>query len=149
MPTSIDKVFPFFGNEKNLEQLTPPWLNFKVLRKSTENLETGTLIDYQLKIHGFPVRWRSAIESWVPGESFTDFQVSGPYRKWHHQHHFKAVGGGTLMIDTIEYEVAGGAIGQLLAGKWVARDLERIFEYRYQRASEIFGPNRSLLAENP
>ena len=35
VPLPVEKVFPFFADEKNLEILTPPFLHFHVLGKST------------------------------------------------------------------------------------------------------------------
>ena len=29
-------------------------------------MHLGTMIDYKLRIHGFPVRWRSEITAWEP-----------------------------------------------------------------------------------
>lgn len=39
VPHSIEKLFSFFSSEKNLEEITPKLLNFKVLQMSTEKIE--------------------------------------------------------------------------------------------------------------
>ncbi|MBM4304277.1 MAG: TIGR01777 family protein, partial [Deltaproteobacteria bacterium] len=48
----LDEVFDFFSDAANLEKLTPPWLHFRVVAQSTPQIQKGTLIDYQLKVHG-------------------------------------------------------------------------------------------------
>lgn len=50
----------------------------------------------------------------------------GPYRWWRHEHTFEAVGGGTRVLDHVEY------LPRLawLTRRWVRRDVEAIFAYR-------------------
>ena len=90
-------------------------------------IEEGTEIDYALRLHGVPIRWRSRIIDWDPPYSFTDTQIRGPYSKWHHQHHFEESGKITTATDHVEYAMIGGT----LVNKFFVRpDLERIFDYR-------------------
>ncbi len=131
----LEEVFDFFGDPANLERLTPPWLNFRVLGCSTETIEEGSLIDYQLRLHGIRIRWRSLISSWEPAQRFVDEQVRGPYRSWHHTHTFDEVAGGVLVCDRVRYGVWGGALVNRLL---VRRDLEKIFDYRMRALAEIF-----------
>ena len=49
----------------------------------------GTLIEYRLRLHGIPIRWRTKIVVWEPPHRFVDVQLSGPYRLWHHTHDFE------------------------------------------------------------
>ncbi|MEY4630522.1 MAG: hypothetical protein RIQ81_642 [Pseudomonadota bacterium] len=141
LPRPLAEVFPFFQNEKNLEILTPPFLNFHVVGKTTRQIEKGTLIDYKLKLHGLPIRWRTEILSWQPPKKFVDNQIKGPYALWHHTHEFEELGGGTLMTDRVQYRVPMGLLGKLTAGPFVDGDVSRIFEFRKQKARELFGGN--------
>ncbi len=140
----IEKVFPFFADEKNLEALTPPWLHFKVLSKSTAGMQSGTLINYRLRVHGIFLRWQSVIEEWVPNQGFVDRQIKGPYRHWHHTHTFTPHAEGTLMVDIVQYRVPGGVLGQLLGGWYVKRDLARIFEFRRKKVEQLFQKESSV-----
>lgn len=139
IPKPIERVFSFFYDEKNLETLTPPWLNFHVLGKSTPAVTEKTEIDYQLKIHGIPVRWRSRITQWRENQGFTDIQIKGPYQKWEHTHRFIPMKGGTRIEDRIIYKPPGGIILHPVIGRWVARDVKEIFNYRKNKIEEIFG----------
>jgi uncharacterized protein (TIGR01777 family) len=139
LPRPLPEVFSYFSRAENLEELTPPWLNFRIVSKSTPEITEKTLIDYRLRIHGLPVRWRSRIESWKPNESFVDTQLRGPYASWHHTHRFEAVAGGTLMHDEVFYRLPGGAPARALAEPWVRKDFERIFSYRRRRIAEALG----------
>lgn len=137
VPHDPHKVFPFFADEKNLESLTPPFLNFRVLKKSSETIKEGTLIDYRLHLHGLPLRWQSKIEEWQPDKKFVDLQLKGPYQKWHHTHEFVAFGGGTLLRDRVLFRLPLGFLGSLIVGSKVQKDVLRIFAYRRSRMGEL------------
>ena len=138
VPRPPADVFPFYADAHNLERLTPAFLRFRVVGASDATLREGTLIDYRLRLHGLPVAWRSRIESWQPDASFVDRQVRGPYARWHHRHTFTAHAGGTLVRDQVRYRLPFGALGELLAGRLVARDLARIFAYRSEVVAALF-----------
>ncbi|MDW5595378.1 SRPBCC family protein [Conexibacter stalactiti] len=133
LPGSPDTVFPFFGAARNLEAITPAWLGFRVLTPEPIEMGAGTLIDYRLRLHGIPLRWRTRIETWEPGRRFVDAQVSGPYALWHHTHEFAedpARPGWTTMRDTVRYALPLGPLGELAHRLLVRRDLDRIFDHR-------------------
>ena len=104
----VDEVFRFFSSEKNLETLTPPFLGFQVIGMNTPEIGEGTLIDYRLKVHGIPMRWRTRIENWTPGKRFVDTQLKGPYSLWHHTHEFESENGGTRMKDRVLFRLPMG-----------------------------------------
>jgi len=139
VPKPPDEVFRFFSDPANLEALTPAFLGFQVLGASTPSLRAGTTIDYKLSLHGIPVRWRSLIETWEPSRRFVDRQVKGPYRTWIHTHEFEARPGGTLVRDHVRYALPLAPLGDLVAGRVVARDLGRIFAYRRTKLGELLG----------
>lgn len=141
IPLERHQVFSFFSKAENLEILTPPWLSFKILNTSTPTVEKGTLINYTLKIHGVPVRWRTLIKEWNPDSSFVDFQLKGPYKKWHHLHTFEDVPGGTLISDNVTYVIPGGIFGKALL-PLIQHDVETIFKYRQKKINELHAENR-------
>lgn len=142
LPRPRHEVFPFFAEAGNLEVITPSWLRFEVLTPAPITMRVGALIDYRIRVHGFPVWWRTEIAEWQPPERFVDVQLRGPYRLWHHTHEFHERDEGTLCLDHVRYRPRGGAVIQWL---FVRRDVERIFEYRQQRLQELFGkPSNSV-----
>lgn len=139
VPRRPEEVFPFFADAHNLEKITPDFLRFRVRDVTPKELGAGTVIDYKLSLRGLPIRWRSVIESWEPGRGFVDRQTRGPYRTWHHTHEFEPARGGTIIRDRVRYEVPLGALGEIVAGGLVRRDVERIFEFRRDKVTEMFG----------
>jgi ligand-binding SRPBCC domain-containing protein len=131
-----EEVFAFFADAGNLERITPPWLRFHIVTPGPIEMSEGTIIDYRLRVHGLPMRWRSEITLWEPPHRFRDVQRRGPYRLWDHEHRFEEDGIGTLVTDHVRYALWGGA---LVHRFFVARDVERIFAYREKRMAEIFG----------
>jgi ligand-binding SRPBCC domain-containing protein len=124
-----ESIFDFFADAANLEAITPPWLHFRILTPLPVVMDSGTLIDYQLRLHWIPIHWRTKIAEWDPPHRFVDQQLQGPYRLWRHTHTFEPIADGTLMMDTVEYSVPGG---RLLNRWFVEPDLKKIFAYRQQ-----------------
>lgn len=138
LPHSPQRLFEFFGDAFQLESITPPWLHFEVLTPAPIAMRAGTLIDYRLRLHMIPLRWRTLISEWNPPHHFVDEQQKGPYRWWRHRHEFVPEGQGTVMRDVVDYGVLGGPIIHRLL---VRADLQKIFAYRRQRMIEQFGTN--------
>ena len=138
LPAPLTEVAKFFGDANNLEELTPPWLNFTVLNKSTPEIQNKTLINYKLRLHGIPFRWTTEIIDWQPPYGFGDQQIKGPFAVWHHTHRFSELGGGTLMVDLVRYKSPVGKLGALTGGWMVDHDVKRIFDYRRQTIAGRF-----------
>jgi ligand-binding SRPBCC domain-containing protein len=126
----LDRTFALFGDAANLEWITPPWLRFRIISRAPIEMGAGTRIDYRLRLHGIPVRWRTVIEVWEPPRRFVDTQVSGPYALWNHTHAFEPDGDGTVIYDRVRYRIGFGPLGEAALRLFVRRDLERIFDYR-------------------
>src|SRR3954468_8263912 len=134
LPRPRDEVFEFFSNAANLEALTPPWLKFEILTPAIV-LRPGVRIDYRLRLYGVPFRWQSEITRWEPPHSFVDEQRRGPYRRWVHTHTFVERDGGTLVVDSVDFEVPLG----WLTRWFVIRDVRRIFAFRTEALVRRFG----------
>ena len=123
-------VFGFFKSPLNLEAITPPWLGFRVLHASDAEVREGTRIEYGLRLHGIPFRWKSRITEYRENEMFADEQITGPYRRWYHRHLFQQVPGGVAIEDEVEYQMPFGPLGRLAHAAVVRRQLQRIFDHR-------------------
>lgn len=141
LPRPVCEVFPFFSNAANLERLTPPWVNFRILSPQPILMKQGALIDYRLRVRGVPVRWQSEITVWEPQRRFVDEQRRGPYRLWHHEHTFEPRDGGTLCRDVVKYAVW---FDFPLHGLLVRPDIERIFEFRQRELGRFFSQTPRL-----
>ncbi len=138
VPHPPEHLWPYFCDEGNLEELTPEFLNFKVLGKSTPEIGEGTLIDYRLKLNGIPMGWQSRIEDWQPARRFVDTQRKGPYAYWRHAHEFIPLANGTLMRDVVHYRLPLGWLGSAVAGWKVESQVDSIFAYRSTQIAKRF-----------
>ncbi len=138
LPRPLEEVFDFFKEAENLQQLTPPWLDFQILTPLPVEMKQGALIDYRLKLYGIPLPWKTEISLWEPPFRFVDSQLQGPYRKWVHTHTFEEMNGGTLMRDRVEYRLPGGVLAPLAHRLFVKRNVEAIFQFREAKMTEIF-----------
>jgi ligand-binding SRPBCC domain-containing protein len=132
------ELFEFFADPRNLEEITPPWLHFRIL-EAPDRVSAGARIEYRLRLHGLPVRWLSRIEDWEPPHRFADTQLRGPYSLWHHTHTVEPDGDGVVMRDRVRYALPLGPLGEVVHRLLVRRDLERIFDFRREAIERRFG----------
>jgi len=139
LPLLPEELFSFFADAANLDAITPPWLHFHIVTPPPIAMRESALIDYRLRVHGIPLRWRTRINAWQPPHRFEDKQIRGPYRQWIHEHTFEARDGGTLARDVVLYAVPF----DFIAHRWLVRpDVERIFQYRAEALQQRFGNGR-------
>jgi len=135
---SCAEVFDFFADAGNLERITPPELNFHIITPQPIDIKKGALIDYQLKLYGIPIRWKTEITQWNPPHDFVDTALKSPYKQWIHLHTFEeGTHGETIMNDIVRYRLPLEPLGDI-AHFYVKKELEYIFDYRYKIIEEIF-----------
>ena len=81
LPKPLEDIFAFFSDVRNLQTLTPNWLDFSILTPMPIPMRPGAVIDYRLRLHGFPIRWRSEISSLLTpldGPHFTRVATGDP-----------------------------------------------------------------------
>lgn len=137
LPKPIDEVFAFFSRPENLQVITPPWLDFRMV-KTPETLHAGSLIRYRLRWHRVPIRWTTEISEWNPPSGFVDREISGPYALWNHEHRFISQNGGTAMSDRVTYALPFGWFGEIAHTLAVRRDVEKIFDFRAETMTRLF-----------
>jgi ligand-binding SRPBCC domain-containing protein len=136
----IVPAWDFFSDPRNLARITPPELDFKILTELPARVYPGMMIEYRVRpLLGIPVRWVSEITHVEPGKFFVDEQRIGPYRIWHHEHHFKELDGGRVEInDRVTYVLPFGPLGNLAHPFLVKPRLAKIFAFREQAVNRIF-----------
>ena len=138
--TTPDQLWAFLATPANLNELTPPQLQFKILTKLPEQMYNGLTILYAIRIPLIGTRcWLTEIKHIRAGEYFVDEQRLGPYRYWYHEHRLEPIGDHqTRMIDRVSYQLPFGVLGLLVHKVWVKTMLEQIFDYRSERLARLF-----------
>jgi ligand-binding SRPBCC domain-containing protein len=139
LPQSIDSVFAFFSEAINLERITPPELHFEIVSPLPISIQSGTQIDYRLRLFGLPFHWASRITQWDPPRGFVDEQIRGPYGLWVHTHTFASTLTGTRIEDHVRFSLPMSPLGDI-AYPIVRRRLRRIFAYREQAVRSALDP---------
>lgn len=141
IPVDIDAAWEFFSNPANLQAITPDNLGFKILSKHHgSKMYPGQIIEYKVSpVLGIPLYWMTEITHVKDKEFFVDEQRFGPYQLWHHQHHFRLINGGVEMTDIVHYRNPLGFLGNIANSLFVKKQLQKIFEYRFQAVEKRFG----------
>jgi ligand-binding SRPBCC domain-containing protein len=140
LPVGLSVAWDFFSDPRNLGRMTPPSLAIEITSGPPPRMVPGMIITYTIRpLLGIPVRWVTEITHVREPNLFVDEQRFGPYRFWHHQHHFREVDGGIEIADLVHYSLPFGVIGRVLGGSYVRRQLAGVFSFRRTFLEETFG----------
>lgn len=140
LKTSIDEAWDFFSSPANLQKITPQKLGFQIVSlHHGEKMYAGQIIEYKVRpVMGIPLYWMTEITHVEDKKYFVDEQRFGPYSLWHHQHHFKEIEGGVEMTDIVHYKIPFWILGDIAQQLFVKKQLEAIFNYRFEAAEKLF-----------
>jgi ligand-binding SRPBCC domain-containing protein len=81
--------------------------------------------------HLFRTRFfTSKITEMEPFEKFTDKMVRGDFKSFEHEHFFKPIDNGTIVIDIIRFETPYGIIGKILNKLYLTPYMEKLIKMR-------------------
>lgn len=133
------RIWEFFATPRNLDRLTSPHLRFRIVGDVPRRMEAGQIIEYRVGIlPALWTRWVTEITHVRDGTYFVDEQRLGPFRLWHHEHHFFPAEGGLRMVDHVTYDAGWGPLGGLADALWVRGKLDRIFDFRAGQIAALF-----------
>jgi ligand-binding SRPBCC domain-containing protein len=93
-------------------------------------IELDETVTWQAK-HLFKNRFlKSKITAMKKPFSFTDEMVTGDFKSMKHEHHFKQIENGTLMIDILNFESPYGSLGKISNKIFLTRYLKNLLEQR-------------------
>ena len=140
LPIPLSQAWDFFSSPYNLELITPPDMDFKILTAlNNEPIYNGMILDYTVRpLWGLKMYWQTEIHKVENQSYFIDKQVKGPYQFWEHQHLFKKTKNGVLVTDIIQYQLPFGKLGVFLEKKIVKKRIHDIFNYRREILQNLF-----------
>ena len=139
LPISLDQAWDFFATPKNLNEVTPEDMVFEITSDLPPKMYEGLMITYRIRpMLNIPINWCTEITHIKEQEFFVDEQRQGPYRIWHHEHHFKEVPGGVLMTDILHYDIGKSFFGWMAGYLFVHKRVKQIFEYRHKTLESYF-----------
>lgn len=139
LPIDINQAWAFFSDPANLARITPPSMEFLMTCSPRSEIHAGMILTYSLRpLFAIKVAWTTEITHVNKPLFFVDEQRFGPYRFWHHQHHFREIGDGVEMRDLIHYLLPHMQFTGLVNRFLVAPRLRRIFDFREKTLRELF-----------
>lgn len=139
LPVSMDQAWIFFSSPGNLNEITPADMTFRIISELPDKMYPGLIIVYKVSpAFNIPMTWVTEITQVQEHSYFVDEQRKGPYRMWHHEHHFTEVVGGVQMTDILHYDVGKGVLGRIVSWLFVDKRVRDIFAFREKKLREIF-----------
>ena len=140
---SLEEAWSFFSSPKNLSRITPSLMDFKIKTDLINDMYEGMIIKYTVRpLLNIPMTWVTEISHIKENSFFVDEQRIGPYKMWHHEHHFYPHEKGVRMVDIVSYALPFGIIGKIAHCMFVRKKLEGIFQFREEAVIKIF-PSKS------
>ena len=146
--TSAREVFDWHTRSGGFERLIPGWEDVRMEGRSAP-VRVGAQQTTSVGLGPVRRAWRSEIDSVVPGESFRDIQLEGPFAQWEHRHSMTDHAEGCSLEDEVTYRLPLGALGKAVAGGFVRRRLERLFTYRHTLTRNDLARHRRYAAREP
>lgn len=133
LPVDAQTLFDWHARPGALQRLLPPWDRVDLVdsvgelpdRRLTMRMHMGLL----------KILWVAQHDGYINGKQFRDTQERGPFARWIHTHLTEPQGAGSLLTDSIDYELPLAPFGRVANPLIVAR-LNRMFEFRHQRTAE-------------
>ncbi len=148
----LDDVWEFHSTIDGLERLTPAWMGLEIewVRGPDGEDDPPTLVEgSEISMNSSPTdfvpstRWISRITDRREAEGyrmFRDDMLGGPFALWIHTHEFYGDGDETVLVDTVEYELPGGALRRLAEpAAWLG--FEPMFRYRHRQTKQVLETN--------
>lgn len=141
IPLSLEDAWTFFSCPTNLKILTPDYLKFTMVNShGNQKIYAGQIIAYTIRpFLNISLEWVTEITHVNEHRYFIDEQRFGPYKFWHHEHHFIPIQQGVEMTDFIYYKLPFGIVGKVINSVRVEKDIKAIFSFRRAKLENLFG----------
>ncbi len=121
----IERVFDL-GRSINLHQISTAQTNEKAIAGVISGLiNKDETVTWEAR-HLFRTRrFTARISTMERPVFFTDEMVTGDFKSFYHEHHFKSVDNGTIMIDVVHFETPYGIIGRIVNSLFLRSYIEK------------------------
>lgn len=139
LKASKEQLWAFISRPENLNEITPPELEFTIKNQVPDKMYPGLIIQYQVKLPWLGTQdWVTEIKHIIEGRQFVDEQRIGPYKFWYHYHALEETENGVRMIDQVSYLPPYGSLGKAANTLFISRQLDSIFGFRKKVMEQRF-----------
>lgn len=129
LPVSAERAYAWHEHDSAFNRLRPSWNQTEMI--SSEGIREGGRAVIAVPAPWGRVRWNAEHFAIKFGREFSDRQLSGPFQFWQHRHRFDAQSQTECVLhDELTYGLPLSPLSDLVAGWFVRRQLQRMFEYR-------------------
>ena len=128
------QIWDWYNSDGAFRRIMPEW-------EGIQPINAGRLVDgdetiFKVKMGPLRQKWVARHHSVVPGESFADRMIKGPFGAWNHHHEFESKSGQmTSVIDNVEYKLPLHIFTGWSAGFTVLPRMKQMFEFRSVRVA--------------
>lgn len=105
-------------------------------------MEPGDRITWKAKHLGKKRILKITISAMDFPSSFTDEMLEGDFKMLQHEHYFRQVDNGTILIDIFHFEAPYGVLGKLFSKFYLTNYLRRLLELRNRAIKEYAEGNK-------
>jgi ligand-binding SRPBCC domain-containing protein len=155
LPYPVETVFAFFADPANLPRLMPAWQRARIDHATfvpppppptpfagSDKITAGNGTRLNITILPVPfspirVPWDALIEDFRWLQGFCDVQLRGPFKYWRHCHTVEPDPAGTLLRDSVAYELPLGPLSNIANKLFIRHQLAATFRFRQRRTLEL------------
>lgn len=141
-PYSQEELFELHCDVRNLGRFSLPGQTFR-LTSEVKRSEMGDLQTFDVGLGPLTTRWVAEITMFDPPRLLEDVQVSGPFRRWRHQHQVSAEGDGSRLTDVVAFRLLPTPLGELIEWLTVRPVMLGMFWFRHRRTQSLLAEGRS------
>ena len=148
------QLWSFHARPGAFQRLMPPWIDVR-LERQAQGIADGAEVLMSVPAGPRRVRWLARHEQFIDGEQFVDRAVFGPMKSWVHRHRVAPASAstreatGALLSDEVEYSLPLSPLSDAIAGGFVGRDLQRMFDFRHARTAMDLAAHRPWTSRGP
>ncbi len=135
LPCSVQTLFYFHADTKNLPLITPPDTSVEILKLETP-LKEGNKAVLRIKKGWLVFTWELTFEKVQSPHLIVDVATRSPFKLFRHEHHFIEVNGGhSILRDVVTFSLPFWPLSNI-AVWFVKKDMEKMFAFRHDRTKE-------------
>jgi ligand-binding SRPBCC domain-containing protein len=139
LDANIEELWEFVSRPENLNEITPPEMDFTIITDVPDKMHNGLLVEYKVTLPIFGAsEWVTELKHIIPEKQFVDEQRLGPYTFWYHYHGLEETESGIKMIDHVRYVPPYGPFGKIANSLIISSKLDEVFSYRKKVMDERF-----------
>ncbi|MGY8670158.1 MAG: NAD-dependent epimerase/dehydratase family protein, partial [Candidatus Poseidoniales archaeon] len=128
------EIWDWYNSKGAFRRIMPEWEGIKPINAG--KLVDGEETIFKVSIGPIKKTWVARHHSVIPGETFSDRMMKGPFGAWNHTHKFESLGDNlTKISDDVEYKLPFHFLTGWSAGMTILPRTRQMFKFRSTRVT--------------